>query len=86
MLKIIKETSGLAISSLTLAIISWLVPAFVPWPSSLSCDVINFSCGTAALLGILALIYIRKKKLKGRLLAIIGIILGVVGAIVFVCP
>jgi len=85
--KILKETSGLAISSFVLAVISWLFSvfnAFLPMPS-IPCNAVNLSCGTAALLGITALIYIRKTKLKGKLLAIIGIILGAIGAIAFVC-
>jgi len=87
MLKILKETSGLAISSFVLAVISWLFPVFegfLPLPS-IPCNIVNLSCGAAALLGLIALIYIKKTKLKGKLLAILGIILGIIGAIAFVC-
>jgi len=78
--KIIQGTSIFAIFSFLLAIFSWSLSFLWNACSSLPADL----SGVAALIGIGALIHIKKKRLKGELLAIIGIILGIFGFFVLV--
>jgi hypothetical protein len=89
-IKVIKETSGLAILSFFLAFLPFFIiflsPLIPPEISNvLGCGTEYWIPQTAIFSGILALIYIRRKKVKGKLLAILGITLGVLGIFLFIC-
>lgn len=96
----VKDLSGLAIFSFILGLFS-LVPViadFVPIGFYELCEYLprrvcevwgcsaNYGFPQAAIVsGIIALIYIKIKKLKGTTLAVIGIILGLWGSVLCVC-
>jgi len=94
MMKILKETSGLAIFSFLLAIFWWSIPfietfytplLFYTHLNKIPCEAISYGCGVAALSGIISLIYIKKTGLKGKWFAILAIILGIIGLPLGVC-
>jgi len=70
-----RETNGLAIFSFLLAIFAWFYSAF----SNECSDVPPFLSEAAALIGIFALIWLKRRKQKGGFLAVSGIFLGIVG-------
>ena len=74
---LIRETNGLAIFSFLIAIFA-LVYAF----TSQECgtEVENLTGLGAVFMGIIALIWIRTKKQKGKWFAILGIIMGLLAA------
>jgi len=80
-----KKTSGLAVFSFALAVFCWSTPFWAHMTSSSSAKffyaVGPLGCAFAVLCGIIALIYIKKKGLRGRLLSIIGITMGAVGIV-----
>lgn len=81
MWKFLKETSGLAIFSILFAIL--FIPAFIFGTS----ETLGFALlipPIAIILGLLSQIYIKKKELRGRLLAKIGIFLGILEIIIFI--
>ncbi|MFH0740049.1 MAG: hypothetical protein V1819_02820 [bacterium] len=73
----IKETSILAVFSFCIAAFSYLLPFGCGNKNSLS-------AGVAALGGIIALVFIKRQKLRGKWFAILAIILGVMGFFVLV--
>jgi len=80
MKKFLKETSGLAIFGFFLAVCCFSMPfieTFIIKHSFFPCEVVMYGGGAAALMGIIALFYIRKTGLKGRWFAILAVVLGV---------
>jgi len=83
-MKILKETSFIAIFGFLLAVFTSSV--FVlevyfgfDFPYVSACEALPNIAGAAALSGIIALVHIKKKGLKGKWLAILAIILGIFG-------
>lgn len=85
---ILKQTSGLALFSFFLAILCWIfhiTQDYFTYPTDQLLRVISEKGSfTAVLTGLVALLYIKKKKIKGKWFAIIGIILGLFGSIIFI--
>lgn len=75
--KFIKENNGLAIFSLLTAAFAWIFP-FCKFTSG--CFAVGVGCisgAGAVIMGIIALIWLIIKKQKGVILAVLGIILGI---------
>lgn len=77
--ELIKETNGLAIFSFLLSIFAWVFSDFIGCSSAPS--TLAFA---AFLVGIVALIWLKRKKQKGAFLATFGIFLGFVGTFLLV--
>ena len=71
----IKETNGLSIFSFLTAIFAWTLSFTIP-----NCGGAPSTIGLgAALMGIIALFWLKSKKEKGVFFAILGIVLGILG-------
>ena len=87
MWKSLKETSGIAIFSFILSVFMFLIPfidSYVPYPFPRQALYALLDGGggfIALIVGIIALIHVKKTGLKGKWLAILGIILGVFAAL-----
>ena len=84
-----KEYSGLAIFSFLLVLFCWSVVfldnfSVFNFPYGMSCIMAPQGSLTGAITGVIALVYMKKKGLKGKWFAIIAIIMGIIGSF-FVC-
>jgi len=73
----IKETNGLSIFSFLIAIFAWTLSFAIP-----NCGGAQSTVGFgAALMGIVSLFWLKRKKEKGVFFAILGIVLGILASI-----
>jgi len=80
----IKEFNTLAIVSILLVFGSWFYPVFFKFQGC-ACEALNILSLIGAVSGLISLVWIKIKKEKGYLLAILAIIFGVIGYIALVC-
>lgn len=79
--KILKEISGFAIFSILFAIL--FIPAFIfATPGTLGFVILIPPI--AIILGLLSQFFIKKKQLRGKMLARIGIFLGILEIVIFI--
>ena len=82
-----KQISGLAIFSFLLGLFWFTLPIsliYIKFLNSIPCNATVIGGLATVLLGVIALFYIKKRGLKGKLLAILGICLGIL-ATLLVC-
>lgn len=73
----IKETNGLSIFSFLTAIFAWILSFIIP-----NCGGASSTIGfVAALMGIVSLFWLKRKKEKGVFFAILGIVIGILASI-----
>ncbi len=84
-----KKISGLAIFAFVSTVVAWFVGLFTAEYFSLgyrmSCALPSNLAGAGALLGILSLFFIWKKRYRGKWFAILAIVFGILGLITLVC-
>jgi len=80
----IREFNTLAIISILIVLGCWLYPVLFKLKGC-ACETINILSLIGAVSGLISLIWIKIKKEKGCLLAILATIFGILGYIVLVC-